>query len=114
MPADQQPEGLRPLDDIVEGVDIIGTIIDKALPEISADLSQIKEHLQLLSERSGIADSESTETPPIAQVIERLSLIERRVLEIEAANQERYEELNESLEGLRLSIVELHEKLDTK
>jgi chromosome segregation ATPase len=106
-------EEVDPLDDIIEGVDIIGTMINEMLPQIADDLADLRERLGKTAGEAALEQSPVQDTAAeVADLSERLELLEQRFLAHEQTSLDRHTDLKEELDELRMSLGSLHDKLD--
>ena len=110
MSSDEK-SGPHQWEDILEGVDIIGTLIDQQLPQMAKELQQINERLDGLSGQLEFGTESDSGESLAAELRLRLDLLEQRFLNYERASQEGLGELLEKLEMLSVSLSEIHEEL---
>ncbi|MCK4857340.1 MAG: hypothetical protein KAT58_05190 [candidate division Zixibacteria bacterium] len=105
------PDQAERLDDISEGVDVIGTMIDESLPAMVQSMSHLQERVEEIAEQIG----ERSDADSLAgdELSDRLELIEQRFLAFEQAVHERFGDLSEDMRELQESLSELHGKIDT-
>ncbi|MFH2056457.1 MAG: hypothetical protein ABIJ61_10900 [bacterium] len=110
MSGTDNPNSSR-FDDILEGVDIIGTLIDRELPKLAGQLQQITERLDGLSGQLEYADEAEAGESLLGDMRLRLELLEQRFLNFERASEEHFGDLQEKLESLSATLSEIQEEL---
>jgi predicted nucleic acid-binding Zn-ribbon protein len=108
-----EDQDVDPLDDIIEGVDIIGTMINDMLPQIVDDLAEMRGRLEEIDEASPSEQTEPADTAgQFADLGERLELLEQRFLAHEQTSLDRYSDLRENLDEIKMALAALHDRLD--
>ena len=110
---EQEDLGPRQWEDILEGVDTIGTLIDRQLPRMAEQLEQITERLDGLSGQLEYSTDSDTGESVLADMRLRLELLEQRFLTFERASEDRFGELVEKLDSLSVTLSEIQEELAT-
>lgn len=109
-----EDDDVDPLHDIVEGVDIIGTMINDMLPQIAEDLADLRQRVDDLAESDLPRLSSSEEgSAGVADVSERLELLEQRFLAHEQTSLDRHTDLRDDMNELMMSLADLHNKIDS-
>jgi hypothetical protein len=107
-------EQVDPLHDIVEGVDIIGTMINDMLPQIAEDITDLRRRIDDLAESDLPRLSASADdSAGVADVSERLELLEQRFLAHEQTSLDRHSDLRDEINELMMSLADLHNKIDS-
>lgn len=106
-------EEVDPLDDILEGVDIIGTLINDMLPQMADDLAEMRERINQMDEgRPAVTAPAAYDSADFSEINERLDLLEQRFLAHEQTSLDRYSDLKEEINDLRLSVSSLHDRIE--
>lgn len=112
MSEDNKPATSR-FDDIIEGVDVIGTLIDRELPKLSSQLQSITERLDGLSGQLEYAEDSEAGESLLGDMRLRLELLEQRFLNFERSSEEHFNDLAEKLDLMAGTLSEIQEELST-
>jgi hypothetical protein len=110
---DEDNGDYRPFDDIIEGVDAIGTIIDQELPTLAGELEHIRSRIDDLA-GSMPRSQPKTQLDGFdpAELVDRIDLIDQRLIANEQIESDRFSGIVDELSKVNSSLSDLHDKLD--